>query len=257
MKIFELENHFDNYTTTDFYRQFGNAIFHNAKSSSLEGFIKFKWRDKPQDTSNAFHNEVNKLSKEKFGLPVRNLLFALPSKIGADNINHSGTTYNVYPVSSDFSIFISESTVDMTVDYDATSDDIANYTRLKVEQDLYRAFKEDEYHTAVEKQQFMVYISSKIDALINSNDINNKSGTLDSLITKTFNDIKDVVINKGFEKYIDIIEDSMLRSKVYYQNKALSYVKSIKKVNSRTEIDYYKFVELMVYDPEGFIFKKV
>ena len=256
MKIFELDNNFINYSSTEFYSQFGDGLFHNAKNPNLEGFVEFRFRRKPLDTSNAFHNTVNRISKQKFGIPIRSCLFALPSKLGAENIKRSSTIYNVYPVSTDYKVFISKKTVDMTVDYDATSDTLSDVSRLGVEKDLYAAFKNDDYYTAAEKQRFMIYISSQIDFIMTEIDINVSSNDLEQLFNQTFEKIKPLVIKKGFESYLQVIEDSLVKSRVYFENEVLNYVESVEIVTSIDEIRDLKFVEVMVYDPKGFIFKK-
>lgn len=236
MKIFELDNNFINYSSSEFYSQFGDGLFHNAKNTNLEGFVEFRFRGKPLDTSNAFHNTVNRISKQKFGIPIRSCLFTLPSKLGADNVNRSNTTYNVYPVSPDYKVFVSKKTVDMTVDFDATSDTLADVARLGVEKDLYKMFKNDDRYTSTEKQHFMTYISSQIDFIMPEIDMTVTSNDFSQLFKQTFEKIRPLIIRKGFEAYLQVIEDSLMKSKVYFENEALDYVESVEVATSISDI---------------------
>lgn len=52
-------------------------LYHGSQNSYPDGVVKFQYRGAPKDTVFYSHNMVNRLSEEKFGEPVRQLLFAM------------------------------------------------------------------------------------------------------------------------------------------------------------------------------------
>ena len=259
MKIFEIDEKFMDYTETDFYKKFGDSIFHNSRNSEGEGFVPFTPRRIPKDTAAAFHQEVNQLSKQQFGIPVRSLLFALPSELGAKNISRSGTVYSVYPVSNDYRIFYAENVVDMTVDLDATGYDIFRQTQVYVEKLLYEFFQNSDAIDSALRQKYINDISKKLDDIVATHEDNKNISWLKEFYDLCFADMKKFLVKLHLgEDVQDVIEKAFAHSRTHFQNRAYSYVSSLKEVTSREELsEVSKFVEIMVYDPKGFIFRKI
>ena len=69
-----------------------------------------KGRGRPVDTSRLIHDLVNQQSKEKFGVEVRNLLFASQSSEVSENY---GSTLTIIPLDDDYRFYYSDIVSDM------------------------------------------------------------------------------------------------------------------------------------------------
>ncbi len=104
----------------DLVREFANMYrgSHNYKTPYL--VITPYGERRPSDTNIEIHNYVNMISKEKYGVPVRNLIFADKSIILAGEY---GEPYVLFPL-GDYRLFYHEGVKDFT-EYYSTDSDIA------------------------------------------------------------------------------------------------------------------------------------
>lgn len=94
-------------------------LFHGSDSIELKGnaivMLNSKERTSSQDTFPFVHQYLNKISEEKFGVKIRNLLFAYNSSVSTFQY---GDTLCVFPI-GDYQLFYSTSVVDFTISYGA------------------------------------------------------------------------------------------------------------------------------------------
>lgn len=96
------EPYFKQFPNIKLYR--GMRGIHEIKS------VPFKYREQPRDTNIQIHDAVNAASIEKFGLPIRNLIFTYPEK---EHTYNYGETMIVVPI-GDFKLFCNPNVFDMT-----------------------------------------------------------------------------------------------------------------------------------------------
>lgn len=58
------------------FKQYCRVLYHGTPTGDTFTRVTFKERKVPKDTSLVAHEYINKLAKEKFGVPVRNGMFA-------------------------------------------------------------------------------------------------------------------------------------------------------------------------------------
>lgn len=111
MKISHL---FENSTTDEypFLKKFHIPLYHGSSDLGA-GIHDFRHRVKPRDTFRPVHNTIAKKSIEKFGIDVRSLLFASLDEAEAEEY---GIAYEFVPLGTDYRVFVSKYTTDMTVE---------------------------------------------------------------------------------------------------------------------------------------------
>lgn len=251
------ENNTTRHTDTYFYKTYGeDVLFHSSKNRGQEGFVPFKFRASPRDSFMPFHNEANMLAKQKFGLPVRSLMFAMNSKQGAANYNLYGKPYAVYPVSSKFRMFYSKNTTDMTEDLYATSTAILDKLNHEVGvaiTDIYddRGEPADEAIVKMTRKS----VEKVMRNVFNSDDRRNTSNGLELFFDKVLVDMLSYMKGRRFnDAERERVSDVIKKFRTKYQNTAFNYVNSIVEVKSLLDIVRADDHEIMVYDPEGFFF---
>lgn len=116
MKLSQLINEnisMDDVKSQPFLEDFeGLELYHSTpkKYHEIQKF-EFRFREKPQTTLHQFHDLVNHYSMEKFGIPIRNLLFCYnePNSM-------YGFAYKILPVGT-CKLFYAPGINDMTINY--------------------------------------------------------------------------------------------------------------------------------------------
>ena len=85
-------------------------LIHGTYKMEPRKIINISQREKPVDTSKIIHDLVNKESIEKFGVPIRNLLFASQSAEVSENY---GSTITLVPLDDDYQFYYSDIVSDM------------------------------------------------------------------------------------------------------------------------------------------------
>lgn len=99
----------DAYKDSVFYKRYGLKLKH-GNSSIGEGFYDFVPRKESRDSVSYFHNLMNEYAVEKFGLPIRNLLFTSTDEASIANY---GNVYSVVP-NDGFRMFCNPMITDVT-----------------------------------------------------------------------------------------------------------------------------------------------
>lgn len=254
MKIYEVDAKFINPSDTAFSKMMGGELYHNSLPGKKR-YMPFKFRNNPRDTLTPFHNEVNMLSKQHLGMPVRSLLFALKSLSDLEAIRTFGTIYKTFPVSDNFRIFYAPNIRDMTIDLSAEPSWAANETYIEVENVLYKnLINQDD----VDRKMLSKGVYQKIQWVFEYND-DDPSMNIDEYFNNCFAEVKKFLNRKGIEyDIINEVEDAFIRTRVKLQNKAYQYVMSIEEVSPDDDMSSIGGdIELMVYDPRGFILDNV
>lgn len=106
-----------------FFKKYAHSPLLHGTSNSPEDiqFIKFRFRDKPRDTYQPFHDSVNELSNDVFGVPIRSLLFT--SKEFTDT-QYYGEALVVVPKESNYKLFHNSEVSDMTNNYNVDNSEV-------------------------------------------------------------------------------------------------------------------------------------
>ena len=191
--------------------------------------MEFKFRESSRDTPYFIHELVNSITKEKFGLPLRNLIF------GTSDYNHAdsyGNAHIITPIGK-WRAFVSPEVQDMTIE-NGFSD---YFLGVKLEGMLRENNKRID-------ESILRYVFSHSLKKIRSFD-----DAMDSISDRLKNMLKDQTeefpieyIDSLIEKFrLDVLEDIR------------SYTDSIIEVNSNTSKSVFdNDPEVMIYAPEGY-----
>lgn len=116
MKVSQLLNEnisMDEINSQKFMEDFEGLSLYHATTKSFNEIheLNFRFRKKPQTTITELHDAINKISLERFGLPIRNLLFCHP-----EVSTMFGIPYQIVPI-GEFRMFYCPGVNDMTVDF--------------------------------------------------------------------------------------------------------------------------------------------
>lgn len=230
MTIDDIENTDIDYK--DFLLQFPNKRFYHISIDGLKSnkVNKFKFRNKSTNTFILIHNKINELSKQKFGLPIRNLLFCRGVEFVGDS-----NEFEVYPLGDQFRIFANPKINDLAM--------AKNTTRVNVVDALvHEAAKISKY-----QKELIKLFKQKL--LVQA--INTKSER------SFWKDTKDLID----EFFVDEIRTQILEGmyKVYNDkviNLAKEYVRSTIEIHNEDEITNDMIdSEYMLYCPDDFYMK--
>lgn len=102
----------DEVNSQPFIEDFEGLELYHATPKKFDEIQKFnfRFREKPQTSVVEIHDAINRISQEKFGLPIRNLLFCFPQPS-----TMYGYPYKIVPIGN-FRMFYHPGIHDMTVD---------------------------------------------------------------------------------------------------------------------------------------------
>lgn len=235
-------------------------LYHGMKSELDEPtLIPFRYRNKSVDTPVEFHEAINEVSTEKFGVPIRNLKFLYGS---ARNVDAYGSPHIIIP-KGDFQLFTNPDTYDMTVEYNLDVRHSRIYRNLFTS--IVSNLKESITHYLLDNQDdeddeepevtIDDALEFKLDKLLERFKPN---------ISKYYNgDIRTMFTNYIIDNIDDIVDDSMFKFiesnigrivngtvALGIKNFAISYVDGIIEVQSDSDISSSDS-EFMLYAPEG------
>ena len=96
-----------------------NKLFHGtSKTLEIGKSYPFKLRESPRDTDIKIHNLANNMAIEKFGVPIRNLLF---SSINPDQSISYGNVYEIEPVDKSDKVYFNTNVGDFTLEFNIGS----------------------------------------------------------------------------------------------------------------------------------------
>lgn len=104
----------DDILSQPYFKKFKDLKLCRGIEADLETqYMPFKFREKPLDTDISIHHRINDVSVEKFNIPIRNLLFAVPSRTVASSY---GNVYIIVP-NGEFTLYSNPKVSDMTEHY--------------------------------------------------------------------------------------------------------------------------------------------
>lgn len=219
------------------------VLYHGTVKISEPTEMEFRFRSKPMSTIKELHEKINELSEDKFGIPVRNLLFTYPND--SDSVMTYGNSNVIVPIGKNYRIFYHPSLHDMTEDLnvgDYSDIPIKNITDELMELDdgsmgeYYRHYVEWlQEHEELTSGDY----SGIIGAFYNLEDNAEQDNDFVHVHLKNFikNNKKDIldIIMKAVKESIDSI--------------AHQYVSGLEELGEDENVDG---VEMMVYAPNGF-----
>lgn len=192
-------------------------LYHITENYKENRLLKFKFREKPTDTPFMVHEIVNKLSMEKFKLPIRNLFFTYTKRISKNAMRviplGNNVQYFYHPLIEDFAAWF-------MIDVLSIADDaMIDYI--------------DAYDLEVDIETLSTILRNSID------DGTGLKTTHDSLIRK-FSDLMDTKHSTALTKNVLAIIVGELKS----------YIGDIVKTTDISEIPGNIEAEIMIYAPD-------
>lgn len=239
-EVREAAKHFIENVGLDFYR-----------GTDVEGHVPFRFRSAPRDTFRAIHNQVNRETQERFGLPLRNLTFATMSRTEASQY---GMPKSILPLGDDYRIFYNPDFHDMTIQMEVKLSDIERDMTNALRRPIDEVFPDE--------------VSTELQGLVDDGFVNDivkahfvdpqhetyrvgieamKSDVFDYL-TNTVPEEYHLHLNALFEKCTAFIESDMQ----YVEQELREYVTGMIEVTGPIS-DIDKEVEFMIYAPQGFL----
>lgn len=237
-----------------FFRKYGFSLIHGSSIKFEEStFINFRFRKKPTDTPIVIHDKINKLSVDKFGIPVRSLLFSYHEETAVTSGNTWGYSYFVIPKGNNYRMFASPSVMDLTSDYEL----IYSYGVNPTESDLLKL--DDMLTDSLPDQSVFNDFTAEISEYGLRNDLSNLRDIdiIDELYDDALNDAIEspyideekieefkLLYSENRDKVHNIVEDFL---------ESLMDVMITEYVEGVEEIDtIIRDAEIMVYAPDGF-----
>lgn len=236
VEVSELTNqpYFDKFPSIRLYRGM------SCSSDDIQ-FISFKFRDKPRNTNIRLHDAINKESVDKFGIPIRNLMFAY--SIPKPTVTY-GSTHIIVPKGK-FTLYVNPNVFDMTNDFARSI--LSNFESIK--DDVFNELLNKDYGAKYNTD----YDFKSLFNELRKEDFNE----LQSPVTYIIDQVEEASIpfnNSDVADYLelDIRKTVSKHSMDMVVNNADKYVNSVIEVDSENDIDWSKNPEIMVYAPNGF-----
>jgi len=192
-------------------------LYHITENYKENRLLKFKFREKPTDTHFMVHEIVNKLSMEKFKLPIRNLFFTYTKRISKNAMRviplGNAVQYFYHPDIEDFTAWFMFDVLSMA------NDGIIDYV--------------ERYDLDADIEKLQTILRDIID------DGNGLKVTHDSLIRK-FSDLMDAKHSTALTKNVLAIIVGELKS----------YIGDIVKTTNVSDIPDNIEAEIMIYAPD-------
>lgn len=218
-------------------------VYHSTPNKFTEVTkVDFRFRTKPTDTIREFHDMVNNISTEKFGLPIRNLLFTYP------HISNSyGYPYLIVPIGENFKLYHHPGIDDMTEDLSDENMDIIVELDFQRLNDKFRIkdTRYDEIHAI-----FFEKLSENYDDYRIIND-----HMIPEILTDMADDeYFDEEIMSSYKNYMEGKKDEIVKftnqliSEGFFEI-AKDYVNGVELIDDDSDVGGD---EIMVYAPDGF-----
>lgn len=246
------------YEDTKFYQVFGDAKLYHSSYDNHEGYVHFAYRENPRDTFAPFHHEVNTLAKQRFGLPIRSLLFTTTDANTAQDYSPGGTVYSVCPVSDRYRLFYSRNTEDMTTDLNVSSAKCARRIMRTTEDTLDDiAGQRSDPDADVDVRRMGFHIRKEVIDYV----FKPASPSANIGIARFFENLTHqlhVVMRRHgcSDVECDRMKDALIVLRTSYQNLAYDYIQSIIEITDADQLLQAQGREIMVYDPSGFLLVK-
>lgn len=219
------------------------VLYHGTSQISKPTKLEFRFRTKPMSTIDELHHDINDLSTEKFGIPVRNLLFTYPND--SDQVMMYGHSNVIVPIGTKYRIFYHPRIHDMTEDLvvgQHSDIPIKNITDELMQLDdgsmgeYYKHYVDWlQEHEELTSGDYSAIIGAFYNLEDNADDDNELVHVhLKNFIKKHKSDILEVIMN-AMQESIESISQQ--------------YVNELEELGKDENIDG---VELMVYAPDGF-----
>lgn len=221
-----------------FYKDFKNlTLYRGTENPPPETvFQKFRFRNKSVDTPFGIHQSINEEAEKKFGLPIRNLLFAYSHDI--DTRSYGSPTI-ILPV-GEFRLFAHKNTFDMTIENDL---DLPHYNFY------FEMFKKVVENLSDGEFPLSDFEKEKLVERYNQN-INKHGNDIDVMFTwyiwerMSQHDMEDS--DDVFQRLRNVVTEQIAKS---YQEFAQDYISDVYEISPS---DTVGDVEIMIYAPEGF-----
>lgn len=225
----------------------GNSIlYHGTSGDGLQQYT-FRYRTGSRDTNLYTHSLVNRLTQEKFGEPIRNLMFTSTSEIIA---NSYGTAMVMLP-SGDYKLYFNKNVKDFTVHFKAASeqsdiseDSTVTYFMNEVQEggyeenyeEYFSEFSEEESESESDKNYTHIFNKSFF-YLGHMVFEKNATATIDGLKDYMKNMIEhdDLKVDISVEKLHDMsvfLFDIFIKLRNAYDDTLKNYVNSIEELHS-------------------------
>lgn len=191
--------------------------------------MEFKFRESSRDTPYFIHELINSITKEKFGLPLRNLIFAASEYNHADSY---GNAHIITPIGK-WRAFVSPEVQDMTIE--------CGFSIHFLGDKLQGMLREDNKRIDDSIMRYVFSVSLK--------KIRSFDDALDSISDRLKNMLKD----QTEEFPIEYIDSLIEKFRLSVLEDVKSYTDSIIEVNSNTSKSVFdNNPEVMIYAPEGY-----
>lgn len=247
-----------------YLKQHGHIELFRGISRSLDEITKleFKFRTQPLDTYRPFHDKVNELSIQSFGIPIRNLLFTYPDMQQSSSY---GTPHRIVPIGNNYELYYASDIVDMTADYVAGN----NMDENILEHSIDMLYTMDTINDSINSSALNNSTEKAVNALsIETDDLvkgfhqHMKTYTLKFLnddYDKESDEYKEAIAeyNSGqwLEKLVHTFKDNI---EMALETNANEYIEKVEVVEVDDELDEHDIfydgqgVEIMVHAPDGF-----
>lgn len=220
-----------------FKQNFSRPLFHGSNAIA-EGDYQFKMREKSRDTFGPAHRELSKLSKEKFGIDIRSLLF---TSFDRSEAKHYGDVKEIIPFGNDYRLFAETDTIDLTWEL--------GLGRRKVALQLSTII--DDMGVATDDVEEL-----RQNILFYYNDPDKYQGALDEF----FNDFTKEVI-ECFKAYGNEFDEILIKRQIGdYRSELLSkvhgYIDDVREIFKQDDLPNLDS-EIMLYAPSGFRLKEI
>lgn len=223
--------------------------------------VEFKFRTQPLDTYRLFHDKVNELSIQSFGIPIRNLLFTYPDM---QQTASYGSPHRIIPIGDSYELYYASDIVDMTGDYSAGS----NMDERILDNAVDMLHTMDTINDSIESQVLIDSAEKAVNALsIETNDLvkgfhqHMKSYTLKYLddYDKESDEYKEAIAEYNDGQWLKQITEAFAQNiELALESDANEYLEKVEVVEVDDELDEHDIfydgqgVEIMVHAPDGF-----
>lgn len=240
--LFESVQSHDPSAAEHFLEHIGMVFY---RGTEAEGHVPFRFRQAPKDTFHAIHNQINRMTEERFGLPIRNLTFGSNSQKEAITY---GPIKTLVPKGDDYRIFYNSAYYDMTIqmqlEISDVEADIQNAFRLAARETM----SGDNYDDIIDMIEGSIIIES-----LRKHFREPSHETIEVGLYVIMDEVvrglqRNIALPQGFIDQLRVAVDNDIR----HINRSIEeYVEGIVELDGR--VDNNQPIEFMIYAPQGFI----
>ena len=224
--------------------------------------LEFRFRKRSVDTLDFIHNQTNDLSIEKFGLPIRNLLFCYPN---IDNASSYGPVHLIVPIGNNYKMYANHMINDFTEDLS-----MGNRFYHKAATSVVAKIINMEFLWELSNEN--VTLTDTLEKILGGANFGRDNNVVEKLESILNNSIDDVIDYKVFRNEITqeqadecfiILKDNHIISSIidkfkelydnFLDNTLNNYINGVTELSVTDDIDdSSNSPEIMLYAPDGF-----